>query len=86
MWTIQYLVLTSFFFSLAALFLVHFMRKNPGSPGTGGPDDQNGNGGWEADVGLPIIDMPPGSTLDLWLTDKLNNRDVPKTRRTYVKD
>ena len=39
-------------------------------------DDQGGPG----DAALPLIDMPPGTTLNVWLTDRLPENIPTPTR------
>ncbi|MES2388458.1 MAG: hypothetical protein V4543_10690 [Bacteroidota bacterium] len=80
---LNYFVFCTFFMGLAAFVTVQILKIRPGKPGR---RDDNNNGGWDADSGLPVINMPPGSTLDQWLTDKLNNRDVPRKKRKQVPD
>lgn len=72
---INYLVLSTFCCAAAGYYLYRFLRI----PYHARPSDNGNNeGGWNDEAGLPQIDMPPGSSMDEWLTDKLNNRDVPQ--------
>jgi hypothetical protein len=49
------------------------------------PDDDNGGGGFGGD-NLPIIDLPPGSGLDDWLTDRIPETPIssPKNKPEKV--
>ena len=60
----HYIVLCSFFVFVVAWIMVRAFQENNLPPdtdeGPGGPGDTN----------LPIVDLPPGSTISDWLTDK----------------
>lgn len=53
---------------------------NPQRPDRGSDSDDNDNngGGWGHDPKLPIVDLPPGTSLGDWLTDRPS---APKKER-----
>jgi hypothetical protein len=75
---------------LTGLFIgyIKVLRRHNGD--LGGPfgrhrnrnddNDGGGNGGGGIDPGLPKIDLPPGTSLDDWLTDR-----QPNTRKKALR-
>lgn len=60
---LHYIVLCSLFVFAVAWIMVRAFQEN-----TPPPDTDEGPGG-PGDTNLPIVDLPPGSTLSAWLTD-----------------
>lgn len=60
---LQYVLLTSLFVLAVAYLMIRTLATRPLPPDS----DDGGNPG---DAALPIVDMPPGSTLSDWLTDR----------------
>ena len=75
MWIINYFVLSAFCFLGAGYYLYRFLRVP--LQNTRPDENNNDGGGWNDDSGLPVIDLPPGCTLNDLLTDRFNNRDAP---------
>lgn len=65
----HYIVITSFMICMVAWVMTRLFSSHP----TPRPDSDDGSGG-TGDSGLPVIDMPPGTSLSTWLTDRMPER------------
>ena len=69
--TFYYLLACTFTVVLFTWMVVKFLQQTKYPP-----NNNDDNGGSSDDNNFPIIDLPPGSSLDDWLTDRTPD-DVP---------
>lgn len=77
-WLAMLLLVNSTGLVLLVLIIIKWSPKPqdmnlPGYRGNDGQDNDDGDqggGGWGYDPKLPVVDLPPGSSLGDWLTDR----------------